>query len=139
MALNKKLERLTRKIAPQTELEARLLKTLTRKLESSLSILRKAIDSDCAEGCYDHLIDCIFDDAEAAHLDRYETWVERCIAHKLGRVLTEAEEALVGELLNQITGITETLLTLGGMTLVEEEEDEEEQNQLGGNRGQVRP
>lgn len=139
MALPKKLERLTRTITPQTELEARLLKTLIRKLESSLAALRRATDSDCAEGCYDHLIDAIFADAEAVHIDRYETWVERCVAHKLGRVLTEAEDALLGELLNQITGITEMLLILGGMTLVEAEEEEEEPGAQAGSRGQGRP
>ncbi|MFZ5824886.1 MAG: hypothetical protein ACOY94_11200 [Bacillota bacterium] len=126
MALPRKLERFIGKITPQTELEGKLLRTLVRKLESSLATLSKTVDKDCAEGCYDHLIDCLFDDAEAIHLDQYETWVERCIAHKLGRVPTEAEEALIGELLNQITGITEVVLTLGGMTLVEEEEPEED-------------
>lgn len=126
MSLPKKLERLVEQITTQSDVERKLLRTLKRKLESSLAALRKAVDGDCAEGCYEHLINSVFRDPQAVYLDQYEHWVERCVAAKLGRGITEEEEMLIGEIVTQVTGITEVLLTLGGMTLIEEEDQEEE-------------
>lgn len=125
MALPGKMERLIGKIPIQSDMERELLSALTRRLERNLVTLHKVFGSDCAEGCYRQLIDCLFKEGDAACLDQYEQWVENCITSELGRVLSETEETLLGELLGQITGVTEALVTLGGLILAEEPDEEE--------------
>lgn len=125
MALPSYLAKLIESMPMQTEIEESLVGTMTRRLERNLRTLERLFGSECSRGCYKHLIDCLSKSREATCLDEYEEWVERCIRARLGRILTEGEDELIGELLNQITGITETLLNAAGVELIEEEEPEE--------------
>lgn len=126
MALPKKLERLIRKIQPQSDLERALLKTLTKRLDNSLEILNKHFGSSCSEGCYSKLVDCVLEEGSSTCMDRYEVCVERCIMSRIGRMLSEAEESLISTVVGQITDITELLLSLAGVELTEPPEAEEE-------------
>lgn len=126
MALPSKFLRVIDSIVTNTDPERRLLHSLLATLESNLEDLRKIAGSDCGERCYRHLIKCIFQERSSGCLDQYEQWVERCLADRLGRMLTEAEDELLGELLNEITGITETVFKLAGMELADEPDEEEE-------------
>lgn len=132
MALPSKLQRLVEGIVTQSEIERRLLRVLLRKLESSLAALNTVSGSDCAERCFRHLIKCLFQERSSGCLDQYEQWVERCLASRLGRALNDAEDELLGELLNQITGITETLVKLSGMELADEPDEDESGGAIGG-------
>lgn len=126
MALPRYLATLIDSMALQTEIEQSLVDSMTRRLERNLGTLERLFGKECSRGCYKHLMDCLYKAHEAKCLDDYEKWVERCIRSRLGRILTDAEDELIGELLNQITGITETLLNVAGVELIEPEEPEEE-------------
>jgi erythromycin esterase-like protein len=127
MSLPIRMNEIAARITCQTEIEEKLLSTLLKKLDSSLFALLKLFGSDCATRCYDHALDCVYREKSSACLDQYEEWVEQCIEKRLRRPMTESEEVLVGELLNQITGTTEMLLAMAGAELVDEEEEEQEE------------
>ncbi|MFZ5814430.1 MAG: hypothetical protein ACOY93_03915, partial [Bacillota bacterium] len=111
--------------------EQRLLRALVRRLENSFGILEKAVGSECAHDCYRHLMEPLFSEKASANLDLYEQWVERCARLELGRPLTEAEEQMLGEVVSQITGITELLFNLAGVELFKEEDPEEAEESPG--------
>lgn len=129
MSLPKRLRLLAASIPTQTTIEQQLLKVLMRKLESSLYALEAVSGSDCAGRCFNHLVKCLSRERHTSCFDQYEQWVERCLARHLQRGLTDAEEMMVGELLGQITGITETLLDVAGLEL--EESSGEDQSASG--------
>jgi erythromycin esterase-like protein len=129
MSLPIRMNEIAARITCQTDIEEKLLSTLLKKLDSSLFALLKLFGSDCATRCYEHALDCIYREKSSACLDQYEEWVEQCIEKRLKRPMTESEEELVGELLNHITGITETVFAMAGAELVDEEEEEEDEGE----------
>lgn|GEM_PF-2845223 len=126
MALPKKLERLVAKIKTQSPIEAELLPVFTKRLARNLHLLRDVVDDSCPEKLYGHMIDCIATDAHTDCLDWYEKNMERCLFNTLRRPLSEIEEQLVSEVIDEIVNVTEILLLMAGVRLAEPEEPEDE-------------
>ncbi len=120
MALPGKLERFIGKLTTQTEVEGRLLPEAVERLNNTLRSLRK-VGGDGIKSSYEDLIGCVLKEGSADCFDRFEESVEAALFATLGRDLTDAEEALVGALVNEIEEITEALLIVGGVELTDTE------------------
>lgn len=122
MGLPNRLTSLIKKVRTGTPVEDKLLRLLVRRLTQTLSTLDELFGSECGEGCYRELVGCILKRGDSACFEQYEESVEGAITRR--RALTEHEEKLVGELVDQIVSMTELLLELAGVTLTESASDE---------------
>jgi hypothetical protein len=130
MDLPNRLTSLIKKVTTGTAVEDKLLRLFVTRLRHTLSTLEELFGSECGEGCFRQLIGCILQRGDSACFDQYEKSVEGCITRL--RSLTEQEERLVGEMVDQVVSMTELLLDLAGVTLTESASEESGTGGIGG-------
>jgi hypothetical protein len=127
VGFSRKLDRFISQVQIQSELEQTLVDTLSRRMRRNIALLDELFGTGAGEECYEGMMACITRGGDKTCLDRFEHCVLHSAVEALRRPLTEREEELVSEVVGQITDVTELLLTLGGVELVDPDDAEEEE------------